>query len=772
MRRKSIFSGRAAAVLVAVAAALSLAACGSVAPEEPAGTQIGINGVIYVPEYVSMGGENDYYSNQTIVGNKMYYSNYTWDETTGEGKETYYCKELGSEAEAVELPVTVPPQYNVSKLIPDADGNMYLFMMNYESGTESPDGYMIPDVYLCKLDSRGNEIFNRNITREMQASAGMEQVYVQDALIDAEGHIYATADNYIFLFDAEGNLKGTVQTTDWISSIGLGKDGKVYLTQWSSTGGGMELVEVDYEAKALGAAYQNFPNGSSNGTLCAGIEHDFIVNDSTKLVGYNIADQTTEDILDWLDSDINGQYVDSVCALEDGRYMAMLRDWETGTQEMAFLTGTDVSQVTEKEVIVIGVLSASQDLQNSAVKFNKTNKKYRIKIKNYLDLDAWTETAYQDSITAMNNEILAGNGPDLIDLSQMDVENLVKQDMIEDLTSYLANSGTLKREDFIQSVLSGCTIDGVLTAIPTNFYVSTVLGRTSQVGEEMGWSLDDVINFIDTHPEAEAFDNTTKEFMLMYCMMFNRTAFVDTVSGTCNFDSEDFKKVLEFANKFPAEYEYNEDEPSTPVKIMNGEILLNETSLEDAESFSVQLEMFNGEPVTCIGFPTVDGSVGNAMTVSNAYGILANSSNKEGAWEFIEYMLKPQSSTRMTFRYGFSTRQSDFDQLLENATKVRYMTDENGNPVLDEEGNPIEQGYGTWGWGDITIEARALTEAEADMLRQVVESAKPVNTSVANDEIMKVINEEAAYYFEGDKSVDEVADTIQRRVKMYISENM
>ena len=52
---------------------------------------------------------------------------------------------------------------------------------------------------------------------------------------------------------------------------------------------------------------------------------------------------------------------------------------------------------------------------------------------------------------------------------------------------------------------------------------------------------------------------------------------------------------------------------------------------------------------------------------------------------------------------------------------------------------------------------------------ELMNNARPVSYNM-NDEVSKIINEEAEGYFKGQKSVDEVAGIIQNRVKIYVGE--
>lgn len=762
---------RAAALSLAAVMALSVTACGDKKDTEQQGTgesvQVGTNGYVYVPEYMSLGSEeNSSYNNLMMSGNAVYYSVYSWNEETGESSQKFYRREIGSEA-AEELPYSFAGEQNVMSYLVDKDGNSYFFISDYTNQKTDAEGYSVGEYFLYKYDAAGNEVYKQDINQMMTDTNSR---YIQYTAVDGQGHIYATSEQMIILFDENGAYQGKVELPDWINNMGAGKDGKVYVTYYGDTG--MELAEVNYASKALGTTYKNFPSGNGN-SLNVGVDKDFLVNDGTQLYEYDMASQSSEMLLDWMDSDINGSYVDFVAAAEDGRIMVMIRDWNSNQTDLALLTKTEASQVMQKEVITIGTMNSDQALQAAAVDFNKKNDKYRIKFKAYVDNTAeWTENTYADAMTALNNDIISGNGPDIFNLSSAgSIQNYVAKGVLEDLTPYLENSSLIKKEDFAEAILNAFTINGVLTCIPTSFYIQTVMGRASQVGDEMGWTIEEMMEFVEANPDASVFEYATKSSILSYCLNYNQDAFINQETGKCSFDSDEFKKVLEYANKFPKEIARDEDTPSLPRQIMEGKVLLNDAYISSPEDFSVNLQMFGEDKVTCIGYPTVDGSVGVLLSANNgAFGISSKSQKKEGAWAFVESLLTGDSLNDH-FSYGFPTRKDKLEEMFQEAMKTEYVLDENGEKLLDENGEPVRESKGSWGWGNdnFTIEIYASTQEEIDQLKAVIDAAKPSTNS--DSQIMSIINEEAAPYFSGQKTVDDVADVIQSRVQIYISEN-
>lgn len=72
-------------------------------------------------------------------------------------------------------------------------------------------------------------------------------------------------------------------------------------------------------------------------------------------------------------------------------------------------------------------------------------------------------------------------------------------------------------------------------------------------------------------------------------------------------------------------------------------------------------------------------------------------------------------------------------------------------------------------YGDWEFIAYAATSEQIEQIRELIAVAKPAKGSDIT--VQQIIMEEAETYFQGQKSVNEVADIIQNRVQLYISEN-
>ncbi len=765
-------------IALASAMMLSLAAC-SKSGKEPttSGNAEVKKEFVWVPEFFDLDTEGSFY-NSKIIDGYLYFGKYNWDEVTQKSSFSIESISLTDGTAGASFPINFPEgdeeenYRSVNSFVPTDDGMVTVeevYRWNEETGDSKSE------FYICKYDKSGVLLAETDITEVMNKDENNS--WISCMQMDGEGRIYLAADTAVFLFDADAKYQGTISVgaDTWISSMGAGKDGKMYISFYNRIGTGMSLQEINFEGKALGAAYENLMNSNGNNGLIQGLNKDFLIVGSDCLYEYDMATQSTEEIFNWLDCDINGSYVNLACALEDGRIACISNNWEENTGELAILTKKPASEVKEKINITIAGLYTDSSVQSEAVKFNKSNDTYRISIKNYYNYndivvtgnESNYEQVMQDAVTRLNNDITSNNCPDMLMLSGIDVERFAAKGVFEDLSSWLDNSTKVARADYFENILESYTYDGVLVAIPKSFELMTLVGKASELGEEPGWTVEEMVEYSKKHPDAELISYLTREYALELMLQYNQSSYVNWETGECSFNNDSFISLLEFAKQFSDEYEYNDDEPSEPTKIGNGDLLLSQTYIYDFQSIQMPAALFNND-VCFIGYPNENGNSGTYLQASTGLAIMAKSDSKEGAWAFLENYL---TNTSNEYGYGFSSQKADFAKAREEALNVEYMKDENGEIVKDEDGTPIlVNGGGTIGYGDDwTYTYHATTREEADLIEELISIAKPA--TIADATVLNIVKEEAGAFFSGQRSAADVAGIIQSRVQVYVNEN-
>lgn len=730
---------------------LSLTACGK---QETEGTTTAAdndagNDYVYVPEFIKFGSEgNNYYGTMMIDGNFLYYNQGEYDADAATYVEKLYAYSL-EDGSQKEVPMQITGDRNISRFCIDEAGSLYAVLCDYSKGETSEDGYVIPELFLNKYDAQGNMTLDKDITGVLK-QYGAD--YVNNMAVDEEGNFYLGLNDAVLLFNAEGEERGIIEVNaSWISGLKTGKNGKVYFGYYDNNSNGeMVLSEIDFSRKGISNTYKNIPGVSGDG-LTVGNTGNFLMNDGSKVYEYDLATQTYEEILAWTDCNVFGTNVQGISVTEDGTIVALVRDWEAGSAELVRLTATDPSEIEEVQEIVIAALYNDQALQEAVVAFNKANDKYRATIKTYISGNNWDSDTYNDARTRLQNDIISNtNCPDIINLSDINEEAYIEKGVFVDLYPYLEKSSVISEEDFFENILEGFTYNGELLSMPNTFYISTVVGKTSVVGGEMGWTLEDMIALSEKHPDALCFDGMDRNSALYYCMLYNQDSFIDWEKGECYFNTDDFKRILDFVNQFPGEIDWQTYTGQPDVADLKSEqVLLNTVTVGNIPDLQLSAGRFDDE-VTFIGFPTTDGSVGCELASSARYGITAKCSNKEGAWAFLESYLTNTSDNSGATAWGFPTLKSKFEEIAAD-----YLSEPWGT-------HTVTMGDG-WSYT-----YHRPTKEEIDLIRELIAVGNSARTFDEN--ISKILFEEADAYFSGQKPLDEIVDIIQNRVQIYMSE--
>ncbi len=596
-----------------------------------------------------------------------------------------------------------------------------------------------------KLDKDGNVLYS------VELPENGEDYYTScfGIAVDGDGNLYCGMNTwmydgssdlyYIDVYDSEGNKKGQIDCDGWTSSMLTLSDGRVGCISYTEE---TELI-ILLDADSLSASESYQINAGSIQPYEGNV---VLMNEGGTLYLYDLEDQSKETYLTWMDCNISSSSVNSYGMLSDGTLGVFTQTWtSTGSSsEIAILTEVDESEVVKTETINVACMWLDSDIEALAIEFNKKHEEYHISITEYYDDTAEDWDAMLASFTTAvandpNIDIVIFN-----DYSQ--VTNFASKGLMTDLYEFIDNDQDLSREDFLPNILEACEFDGELLTLPKSFYLSTVVGKAEDVGTEPGWTIEDMKNLLASKPEGtQLFYGMTRSEALSACLSLGYRDFIDTVNATCSFDTQEFVDVLEFANMFPEEFTYEDDVDETEL-LNSGQVLLSTYWLYDLDEIQLYTAVFGGD-LTYIGYPTSEGN-GALLSLTNLYGITSSCENKEAAWEFVRQFYVPSGESWYS---GFSTRTDEFEKACEQ--------------MMDKDENDAY----SYGWGNYEVEIRPTTQEQVDELKDLVYNTTAVSGAVSED-ITNLILEEAAYYFSGEQTAEEVAAKIQSRMEIYLSE--
>lgn len=805
MKKRTI--PRVASVLLAASMGLGLCACGGT----PTGTKDADKAShFFKTEYLDgvLNQEGKEINTVKIFGDKLYYCAYdaeTYSEHTfsaydviGNTDTTLWV----GESETNEDDIQLKDQY-LNQCAVDANGNAYLYVStmtvkeeclnrDYDNATyDDVINFMVDewayseedaqnewDTYLkdeytddegnpdygkflkesgmaydnfntlVKVDAEGNIIYEK----DMNAEGGSEESnsYCDGMAADAAGNLYLCINEwtdeadtyYIDILDGEGNKKGTIDLDDYSAGMINNYDGSVSYLTWGESGYDAYRIDAD-TCKAEKTINVTEPN------VVYYDEENIFVSDGTALYLQSVADGTKEKYLNWIDYNIAGSNVSSYGMLSNGNLVVYTQNWTDNGQDsqIILMTEVDESEVTVAENITVACMWLDSTMEQRAIEFNKKHDDYHIVIKEFYDDSAEDWEAMLNSFTTA---IANDSSIDIVifdDYSQ--VTNFASKGLMMDMYELIDQDEELSRDDFMPNILTACEMDGKLVVLPTGFSLQTLIGKSEDVGDEPGWTIEEMQALLASKPEGtQLLYGMTRDTALNNCISLGYRQFINAADATCDFDNEDFISVLEFANMFPEEFEWQEEDDET-VMLNNGEVLLTQYYLSDFQEIQMYTEVFGGD-VTYIGYPANEGN-GALLSLNTIYGITNNCEHTDVAWEFLRQFYLPADDSEGGKGYGFSVRKDEFEAYCENATK------------------PNDENSGTWGWGSFEVEMKPATQEQVDDVKELVYGTTAISGAVST-EIMNIINEEAAYYFSGEQSAEEVAAKIQSRMTIYLSE--
>lgn len=666
---------------------------------------------------------------------------------------------------------------NLGTPIVNADGNLMLLQMEGAGWFEGPESvYGTEEQYtgdyyhneqnydVVILSPEGEELSRAPV--DLDTTNTWLNTY--NIAKDPDGNLIVVMEMTLQAIAPDGSIAWSMQLDNYVNSMVTLADGSVAVMLFGDKG--PELRPIDFEKKELG---ESFPIPDSAWTLFPGDEnYDFYYTSGMFLYGFKLGEAEPVPVLNWMSCDINGDSVASQALKisSDGSIMGITTDYSGGSIDTQLFTLTRVpaDSLPKKQILTVAQLEYNPDYQltNRMVRFNRSHDNVRLE---YLDYSQYnTESDFTAGITKFNTEVMAGNLPDIIPTNQIAYRQIASKGLLEDLYPYLDKDPELKREDFFPNLLSALEVNGGLYQVVSGFSVETLCGAASIVGDTPGWTYDDFNAALEKMPEGctplEPY--VTRDQVMSSLLYADMDSFVDWTTGKVNFESDNFKQLLQFVKQFPAEYNWDEHDnsESTQDLLRQGRQMLTQTYLYGLDSILWNGANFGGQ-ATYIGWPTSSG-VGSIMRFENGFAMSRSCADKDAAWEFFRSMLTESGQTN---QYNIPSNRNVFNKQLEDFMTPRYRKDADGNILLDENGEKIEESRGGW-IDDSGVEHHiyAMTQEQADEVLSIIETCTKVASY--DTSIYDIVNEQAQAFFAGQKSVDEVARLIQSKANIYVNE--
>ncbi len=688
-------------------------------------------------------------------GEKVYYLGYLYDDETY--AQTYYWGTMntdGSDREQHEIEMTNNSWIDHMTVL--SNGNVVLAYSEYNEDSTDPDNIQYDQHYYLKAyDLAGNEISSI----DLYADYGMD--YASDLYAIPKGGLVAFDYSNIYSFDDELKLVKKTENPDsaQVNCFYTLRDGSTAVSMW--TGDTTQYFKYDVDSLTAGDALTVNLSSYTYGIVQGTTDYDFLATSNIGIFGYNVGDADVTPILNYVNSDIDTYTFSSLVYIGDNTFIGCYNDYDDETYESTTKVNkyvkVDPSTIKDKKTLTLGCFYTSSDLRKDIINFNKTSDEYRIVVVDYSQYDS--ENDWDAGTTKFNTDIVSGNAPDII-VSNGSLRSYYSKGVFKDLTDYLKNDTEVDYNDIFPNLLDACTYDGKIYEIVPSFTIQTLAMKTSLANGMTSWTFEDFLNYKNSLPEgASMFANISREEFLYLEMSANSQEFIDTAAGKCYFDTDSFKGLLEYLKTLPKgedinydDYDWNAEQTS----YREEKSILYQTVVSDMRSYNTMEQGAFGEDVTLIGYPCAEGN-GSSIYFGTSYAISSKCKYPDSAWNIIKkYISKDYQSD---IDYGIPALMSRFDELAEESKQNPYYLDENGENVEYTDSYYIN---------DVSIEIQPSTDAVIDKVKNFIKS---VDKSYLNiEEINTIITEEAEAFFEGQKTVDEVASIIQSRASIYISE--
>lgn len=351
-----------------------------------------------------------------------------------------------------------------------------------------------------------------------------------------------------------------------------------------------------------------------------------------------------------------------------------------------------------------------------------------------------------DYIKALNTELLAGEGPDILILDGMPEDSYIEKGVLEDLSDEI--EALITSGDFLPNIAEGSRVDGKIYAVPVRIGLPMTFGRKEALNE--AGQLSSLAALIQQNGDGQIFGTVDREtFISLYADVFFNNI-VNEEGVVQEQELKDFlvqMKLILDGNKISDGTRENRATGIWGLLDKGTQLYSYEVKgFFEAESGTSIVEMAQGE---------LEADVISLNQTYIPYGIIGinkNGENKEIAIEFLKKALS-EDIQRSDFYDGFAVNQN----ALEYLTGIeRSSGDAYGGPIDGTDGRTYNM--------DITWPSEALRQKLVEFCKEAKYSAG------ANLQLKQILLEHSENYFDGTASIEDTVNELSNKISIYLKE--
>lgn len=379
-------------------------------------------------------------------------------------------------------------------------------------------------------------------------------------------------------------------------------------------------------------------------------------------------------------------------------------------------------------------------------------------------------TSSDDSIRAINTELLSGSGPDLLLLDGMPLANYVEKGFLYNLDPLIDDLN--RTDELIPAVFDSLSRDTSYFFVPTACYLPVLFDASDSRNNLQ--ALSDVISQVEDSSIELPIPWRTKEG---YFMQFLPASYPAWFSDGGQLDEVLFTQYLEFIDALYSRTYAKNDNISSKLdvylnminqisdsdRVMNGKIdypfdllrladgrsLIQPSTLGSYKESMVQLSAVRD---VGIAIRTMPGQVRNPYIPIGLLGVNAHSKQIDAALEFVRFALSCEAQDMNTYS-GLPINSKSLSNQIRLETDASSFISGGYDP---ETGSQLLM-IGEW-------PTRSQREQIGTMLNAVITPCIP------DEQLVKMMTQELMEYFDGRMDAQSAAKMVAAKMRAYLAE--